>query len=292
MGDVRKREVDLVVLSDVHLGTYGSRSQELLNYLKTIRPRTLVLNGDIIDVWQFSKRYFPTAHMKVIKCIISMLAKGTEVYYVTGNHDELFRKFVGVEVGGLRIVNKVVLELHGKRAWIFHGDVFDVTMKHSRWLAKLGGKGYDLLIQLNTLVNWVSERTGGGRISMSRKIKNSVKSAVKYINDFEGTAAAIAMDNHYDQVICGHIHQPAMRRIQDGTGRSVVYLNSGDWIENLTALEYHDAHWQLYRYAEDPIAQGLDPGTYEDEDALHKAGSPSKALFAELVTELTMNTST
>ncbi len=283
----RKRDVEVVVISDVHLGTYGCRAQELLNYLRTVRPRTLVLNGDIIDIWQFSKHYFPPAHMKVIKCITSLLAKGTQVYYVTGNHDEMFRKFTGFELGGFQLVNKVVLELHGQRAWFFHGDVFDVTMKHSRWLAKLGGKGYDLLIMINTLFNWVSRHLGGGRISLSRKIKNSVKSAVKHINDFEGTAAGIALDNNYDQVICGHIHQPAMRQVHDKQGRSVLYLNSGDWVENLTALEYHDAQWRIYHYADDLVAQGNKEGG-EDEHELTKADHSPHKLFTALVAELSV----
>lgn len=273
------------MISDVHLGTYGCRAKELLSYLKSVRPRTLVLNGDIIDIWQFNKRYFPGSHMKVIKYITSLLAKGTTVYYVTGNHDELFRKFAGFELGGLKVVNKVVLELHGQQAWIFHGDVFDVTMKNARWLAKLGGKGYDLLIMINTLCNWVSKSMGGGRISLSRKIKNGVKGAVKHINDFEGTAAAIALDNHYDQVICGHIHQPAMHRVSDKSGRSVLYLNSGDWVENLTALEYHDAQWRIYRYADDVHAQRAEQTGQEEEPGLATAGHNSSELFAAMLSE-------
>jgi UDP-2,3-diacylglucosamine pyrophosphatase LpxH len=125
------REVELVVISDVHLGTYGSRAEELNAYLKTIKPKTLILNGDIIDIWQFSKRYFPLSHLKVIKRITSLVSEGVEVYYITGNHDEMLRKFKGFKVGSFEIVNKVILDLNGKKTWFFHGDVFDVTMKHS-----------------------------------------------------------------------------------------------------------------------------------------------------------------
>ena len=116
----KKREVDVVVVSDVHLGTYGSHAAELVRYLKTIKPKILVLNGDIIDIWQFSKRYFPKPHMQVIKRITKLLGKSTKVYYVTGNHDEMLRKFVGFRIGSLQIVNKVILNLDGKKAWIFH----------------------------------------------------------------------------------------------------------------------------------------------------------------------------
>lgn len=253
----KKRRVDVAIISDVHLGTYGCQAEELLRYLKSIKPDKLILNGDIIDIWQFSKRYWPTSHMMIVKHITSLLAKGTEVIYITGNHDELLRKFVGFDMGNFRIENKVVLELDDKKTWVFHGDVFDVTMKHSKWLAKLGAVGYDSLILLNTLANFVSKKFGRGKISLSKKIKDSVKSAVKFIDDFEETAADIAIQNGYDYVACGHIHQPQKRTITNAKG-SVNYLNSGDWIENLTALEYTDGEWQLYHYLEDEVARGVE----------------------------------
>ena len=282
-----KRKVDVVVVSDIHLGTYGSRAKELLNYLKTIEPKTLILNGDIIDIWQFKKSYFPKPHMKVIKYITSLVTKGTEVYYITGNHDEMLRKFVGFQIGNFQLVNKLVLELDGKKAWFFHGDVFDVTMQHSKWLAKLGGVGYDLLIMINTLVNWISEKIlGRGRISFSKKIKNSVKSAVKHINNFEETAADIAFLNEYDYVICGHIHQPQHRTIVNDKNQSVEYLNSGDWIENLTALEYHKKKWKIYHYQEDEIAKKLNPTDHDHENDLGKADLKNKDLFQQLMQEM------
>src|ERR1700749_4511064 len=190
----KKRKVKVVVLSDVHLGTYGSHATEMLRYLKSIKPDTLILNGDIIDIWQFSKRYWPKSHMQVIKHITKLLAKGTKVYYVTGNHDELLRKFVGFRLGKLKIVNKVLLNLDGKKAWIFHGDVFDVTMQYSKWLAKLGAVGYDTLILINSFCNWLLTAFGRPKMSFSQKIKGRFKEAVKFINEFEQTAADLAVD--------------------------------------------------------------------------------------------------
>jgi UDP-2,3-diacylglucosamine pyrophosphatase LpxH len=187
--------------------------------------------------------------MKVIQKIIKWVSQGVKVHYITGNHDELLRKFAGFKMGTLHIENKLILELDGKKTWIFHGDVFDVTMKHSKWLTKLGSHGYDLLIIINALCNWVSEKMGKGKISLSKNIKNSVKQAVKFINDFEVITAEIAIANGYDYVLCGHIHQPEMKTITTEKG-SVQYLNSGDWIENLTALEYADGAWSLYKYNE------------------------------------------
>jgi UDP-2,3-diacylglucosamine pyrophosphatase LpxH len=247
----KKREIDLLVISDVHLGTYGCRADELVAYLQTIQPKMVVLNGDIIDIWQFSKRYFPSSHMKVIKHLTSLVSEGIPVYYITGNHDEMLRKFKGFKVGSFEIVNKVILELDGKKTWFFHGDVFDVTMKHSKWLAKLGGKGYDLLILINTFVNWISVRLGGEKLSFSKRIKDNVKSAVKFINNFEETVVAIASEQDYKTVVCGHIHQPKIREIRSKNNKKVTYLNSGDWVENLTALEYTNREWKLFEYQRD-----------------------------------------
>ena len=247
---MKKRKVEVVVISDVHLGTYGCHAGELLSYLKSIQPEIIILNGDIIDIWQFNKRYWPEAHMQIIRCIMDFLTTGVQVYYVTGNHDEMLRKFVGFEMGSLKIVNKVVLDLDGKKTWIFHGDVFDITMQNSKWLAKLGAKGYDALILINRMFNYFSEKVGKGKLSLSKKIKNSVKGAVKFINDFEQIAAGIAISNGYHYVICGHIHQPEIRKIQCREGE-VIYMNSGDWIENLTSLEYYNGSWTQYYFFED-----------------------------------------
>ncbi|MEI8116955.1 MAG: UDP-2,3-diacylglucosamine diphosphatase [Flavobacteriia bacterium] len=244
----QKRDVELVVISDVHLGTYGARASELVSYLRSIQPRTLVLNGDIIDIWQFSKHYFPADHMQVLKEITSLLSKGTKVYYITGNHDEMLRKFKGFSMGNFEIQNKLILPLTTGTAWIFHGDVFDTTMKHSKWIAKLGGKGYDLLIMLNTVVNWFSEKMGRGRVSLSKKVKDSVKGVIKFVNNFEETAAEIAINNGYQFVVCGHIHHPQIKKMTNANGESVMYLNSGDWVENSTALEYDKEQWTLYKH--------------------------------------------
>jgi UDP-2,3-diacylglucosamine pyrophosphatase LpxH len=197
------------------------------------------------------------------------------VHYITGNHDEMLRKFKGFQLGNFKILNKLILTIDDKKAWIFHGDVFDVTMKHSKWLAKLGGKSYDMLIILNTFINWISKLFGYGKLSLSKKIKNSVKSAVKFINNFEETASDIAIDNKYDYVICGHIHQPEIREISNLKG-STTYLNSGDWIENLTALEYKNNKWSLYEYAKDEIARNTAQKLSKKElKALKKGDSPN-----------------
>lgn len=269
------------MISDVHLGTYGCRANELSRYLSTIDPAILVLNGDIIDIWQFSKKYWPAPHMQVIKQITSMLSRGVKVYYITGNHDEMLRRFEHFSVGDFHIVNKLVIHhTNNKRSWIFHGDVFDVTMQYSKWLAKLGAVGYDTLIYINSFINYISKKCGKGKISLSKKIKNSVKSAVKYINSFEDTAAGIAIEKGYDHVICGHIHQPCNREIKNSNG-SVNYLNSGDWIENLTALEYKDDQWNIYHYQQDQLVQELKDAFYMDEAAYLRTTELFKMMMAD-----------
>ena len=243
----KKRNVEVVVISDVHLGTYGCHAKELLSYLKSINPSIVILNGDIIDIWQFSKRYWPKSHMKVLKYIMGWISEGKEIHYITGNHDEMFRKFVDFNMGTFSIKNKVVLELDGKKAWFFHGDVFDISIKHTKWLAKLGAIGYDFLILINREVNTISHFFGKEKVSLSKKIKDSVKSAIKFINNFEETVTTIAIDNQFDYVVCGHIHQPNIKEVVNNKG-SVTYLNSGDWVENLTALEYNNKQWSIYKY--------------------------------------------
>jgi UDP-2,3-diacylglucosamine pyrophosphatase LpxH len=282
MDKIKKRKLDILVLSDVHLGTYGCHAKELLHYLKTIKPKTVILNGDIIDIWQFSKRYWPKSHMKVVKHLMGWMSKGVKIYYVTGNHDEMLRKFVGFKMGSLKIVNKVILELdNGKSAWFFHGDVFDVTMQHSKWLAKLGAVGYDTLIHINRLANFISEKIfKKGKLSLSKKIKNSVKSAVKFINNFEQTAADIGISNHYDYVVCGHIHQPEMREIENDNGR-IMYMNSCDWIENLTSMEYVNGNWKIYRFDDNEMLNMV-VNTPEEEEL------NNNQLFDNLVEEFNL----
>lgn len=266
MKELKRRKLDILVLSDVHLGTYGCHAKELLHYLKSVKPRVVILNGDIIDIWQFSKSYWPQSHMKVVKHLMGWMSKGVKIYYVTGNHDEMLRKFLGFKMGSFTIVNKVVLDLEdGKKAWFFHGDVFDVTMQHSKWLAKLGAAGYDGLILINRFANFILENVfRKGKLSFSKRIKNSVKGAVKFINNFEQTAADIGISNHYDYVVCGHIHQPEMREISNEHGKT-TYLNSGDWIENLTALEYVNKEWEIYKFDEREMAKVRYRASIDDE---------------------------
>ena len=275
--DAEKREVDILILSDIHLGTIGCKAKELFLYLNSISPKYIILNGDIIDIWQFRKSYFPNSHLRIIKYFTEMMAAKVPIKYISGNHDELLRKFNGTRLGSLTISNKLVLQINGEKLWLFHGDVFDVVMNYSKWLAKLGSKGYDLLIVINSIVNYFSVRFGKGRISLSKKIKSKVKTAVSYINSFEKTAIDIALYKGFDYVVCGHIHQPQITTIEKGN-RKVTYMNSGDWVENMSALEYTNKEWKIYRFSENVNEELTIPDSVLDLSA--------QSLFQEMLSEM------
>ena len=269
------RSIEILVISDIHLGTYGCQSKALLNYLKSVDPKIIILNGDIIDIWQFNKRYFPKSHMKIIKYFLNLIQDGKTIYYLTGNHDEMLRKFNGFELKNFKILNKKVINLNGHQAWFFHGDVFDLTMQYSKWLTRLGAIGYDALILINSALNFILSRLGRPRYSLSKKVKNSVKGAVKFINKFEETVVGIAFERKYKFVVCGHIHQPAIKK-HSIKNKNIIYLNSGDWVENLTSLEYHNKKWTIYQH---------DNNHYEEELVNDESDLSAKELFQGMLKE-------
>lgn len=247
---MERRALDVVVISDVHLGTYGCKAKELVAYLKSINPNILILNGDIIDGWQFSKRYFPPTHMAVIKEILNLMMRGTRVFYITGNHDEQLRKYTDFHLNNFTLTDKLVLEINNKMTWIFHGDVFDNTTKGSaRFLAKLGSNGYGTLILFNRFVNFILKSLGKERISISKKVMTGFNKAMTKINDFEQIVTELAIEQKFDVVICGHIHLPNQKIVETNVGK-VTYLNSGDWVEHLTSLEYNQLEWKVFTYNE------------------------------------------
>lgn len=245
---MQKRCVDVAVLSDVHLGTYGCHAREVVTYLKSISPQLLILNGDIIDIWQFSKHYFPSTHVAVVKEILNLMTSGTRVIYVTGNHDEMLRRYSDLQLGQFQLTDKLVIEIDNKMTWIFHGDVFDNTTKGgAKFLAKLGSNGYAVLLGFNRFINKLMKLIGREKVSLSEKVMQKVNESFIKIDDFETLVAELAIEKKYAYVICGHIHQPQKRVINNKNG-TVVYLNSGDWVDHLTALEYHDNDWHIYKY--------------------------------------------
>lgn len=278
-----KRELDISIISDVHLGTYGCHAKELLNYLKGIRTKVLVLNGDFIDMWQFKKSYFPKEHAQVIQRVMKMATNGTKVYYITGNHDDALRHYSDFSMGNIHLRDKLVLQLNGQKHWIFHGDVFDLFIQYSPFISKLGGQGYDWLIRLNRLINNIRLRLGKPRMSFAGKVKNRVKEAVKFVSDFEETAIKLAKEQGYDYVVCGHIHKPQMRKESE-----ICYMNSGDWVENLTSLEYAHGRWNLYEYDEMDFEVSNPKLTVKDDSLEDETSMSTEAIFASIMKEVNL----
>jgi UDP-2,3-diacylglucosamine pyrophosphatase LpxH len=244
-----RREVEVCVISDVHLGSYGCHAKELNKYISSIKPKKLILNGDIFDGYVFNKNYFPKEHIEFVRNVLRLLKGGTEVFYLVGNHDDFMRHFDEISMLNLHKLDKLVLNIDGKVCWFFHGDVFDISMRGNfgKALAKIGGRAYDWLIVVNRLLNQFLKLFGKKPYSLSKKIKDSVKTAVKFVGDFEEMSCEHAIKQGYDYVINGHIHCPKIMEYKNEDG-NVIYLNSGDWVENLTSLEYNNGEWKIYRY--------------------------------------------
>ena len=242
-----KRNLDILVISDLHLGTYGSEADEVLAYLNTINANKIVINGDFVDIMLFNKRFWPSSHMKVIKYFLDLISQGKEIYYVTGNHDELMRKFLNFKIQNFKIVNQIVLDTAKGKVWIFHGDVFDFSIQ-TQWLTKLAGFLYDYMIIFNSWINKkIMRPLGRKRLNFSKTIKSNVKTAVQYFANFEMKAAEVAQKNGYNYVVCGHIHTPKIESFNIN-GEEVIYMNSGDWLESLSSLEYADNKWSIYMH--------------------------------------------
>jgi UDP-2,3-diacylglucosamine pyrophosphatase LpxH len=240
--DIRK--LDIAVISDIHLATLASKAKPLLKYLKSIHPKTLVLNGDIIDSWRFSRNYFPKAHLKVIRQFVKMIEKGVHVVYITGNHDDVFRKFNNTRLGNFSIVNQLELTTGDQKTWIFHGDVFDHIIHNSPWLAKFGAAAYGLLTGFNKVLNVFIRLFGGQDMILYKSMKDRIIKEKKVLTNFERAIGMAALSKNIDVVICGHTHIPVDKIVPTEKG-SVRYINCGDWVEHFSAAEFHHGEWTL-----------------------------------------------
>lgn len=269
------RELEVSVISDLHLATHASQPKKVLKYLKSVQPKTLVLNGDIIDSWRFSRNYFPKAHLKVIRQLIKMMEKGVEIFYVTGNHDEFLRKFTDTQIGNLKIVNQLILELNGVKTWIFHGDIFDQIIHHTKWLAKLGAAGYGLLAIFSKMINRLFKPDREGEFIIYKRIKDRFIKDKPNLSRFEHSVARASFLQGYQTVICGHTHIPKEKEISIEE-KTIRYLNCGDWVENFTAVEYYEGNWHLHFY------NGAEDDWLADEPEILE----ERQLYQSLVKEL------
>ena len=241
------RKIDISVISDFHLATHASKARSLLKYLKSIQPQILVLNGDIVDSWRFSRNYFPKSHLKVIRQLLKMLEKGVRVVYITGNHDDVFRKFNNTRLGNFSIVNQYEMIVADQKIWIFHGDVFDHIIHHSPWLAKLGAAAYGFLTIFNKFINVFLKLFSGREMILYKSMKDRIAKRKKVLTNFEKAIANAAVNKNVDLVICGHTHIPVDKQIETDKG-SVRYINCGDWVEHFSAAECANGDWSLNYY--------------------------------------------
>ncbi|MEI6106801.1 MAG: UDP-2,3-diacylglucosamine diphosphatase [Opitutae bacterium] len=239
-------QVRTVIVSDIHLGTPHSKVEEVTHFLKHVRCERLILNGDIIDGWRLRRGgVWTKAHTRFIRRVLTMIQKrDTEVIYLRGNHDDFLGRLLPLQFDHLQLVEDCILETAQGRYLVLHGDVFDGVIKNMVFLAHLGDAGYALLLRLNRFYNWFRALRGKEYFSLSQAIKAKVKQAVSFIGKFEDQIANLARDRGCRGVICGHIHTPADKMIGD-----IHYLNSGDWVESMTAIvEHHDGRFELITY--------------------------------------------
>ena len=229
-----------IFLSDIHLGMKHCQAEKLLDFLKSTEAERYYLVGDIIDGWCMRKKvYWPQTHNNVIQYFLKK-SKKVPVVYVTGNHDEFLREYSGTVMGNIQLVDHFIhIGENGSRYLVIHGDQYDVVTTNMRWLAMLGGWAYDILIELNSKVQWFYSG-----FSLSKWSKSKVKQAVQYIGDYETVIADVAKRKDYDGVICGHIHSACIRSYNH-----ITYMNCGDWVESCTAVVEHlDGTFEVIHY--------------------------------------------
>ena len=239
-----------IFISDIHLGTRFSKAKVLLNFFKHNESEQLILVVDIIYGWAIKRKLiWPQEHSDVIQKILKKAKKGTKVTFITGNHDDFLRPFVPLILGdSVSIANELeYIAINKKKYYITHGDFFDSITMTKKWLAILGDYGYDLLLHLNVVLNFLRKRIGIKKYwSLSKYVKDNVKSSVSFISDFEAVLSTHAKNKGYDGIICGHIHKAEIRDIED-----IEYLNCGDWVESCTAIvETYEGEFKIINWLE------------------------------------------
>jgi len=278
---VKKTRYKTIVLSDLHLGTSTSRAKEVVKFLKAHTCEKLILNGDIIDGWQLRRSgAWKKKHTKFFRLVLKRAAKGTEVIYIRGNHDDFLDEIVPFSLGNFSIRRDYLLQSGAKRYYVVHGDLFDTVTTKLKWIAKLGDVSYTFLLWLNRHYNTWREKRGLPYYSLSQVIKAKVKEAVSFIDDFENQLSSVAHTRKCHGVICGHIHTPADKMIGN-----IHYLNSGDWVESMTALvETAEGEWRIIYYAdwikEREALKRTEQSTNETESFSDQQNFISKTAFA------------
>lgn len=253
---MRKRNIEVVVISNVHLGSEDCHADELLSYLNSIKPKQVILNGDFIDTDMLRNGHLPSTHLRVLKKIIGLMSTGTLVSYTIGQNDLFIRKFAPFTLEKFRLRNHMTLDLDGKMAWFLNRDLFDISPVIVRWLAGSGSLGFGLLLKLSTFYSCLRRFF---RKANKKPHKVAIDS-VSQVQQIEKALADLAIEQAVDYVICGHLRAPKKELLATGHG-SCTLLSAGDWIKSLTALEYSFKRWKIYHYSEDKL-----PAFYADED--------------------------
>ena len=245
-----------IVLSDIHLGSKWSKTKEVTRFLKENMCDTLILCGDIIDGWNLmrgKKVKWKKSHTKFIKLLLD-LQHDTEIIYIKGNHDDFLDRILPMTFQNIHVVKDYLYTSGDKRFYVIHGDIFDSVTSHLSWLSKIGDVGYSLLLWMNKYYNNRRKKRGLPYYSISREIKKKMKASVSYISDYEKHIVDIAKQKKCDGVICGHIHHPEKRYYDD-----VLYMNSGDWVESLSALtETYDGNWEVVYYRQGSLSKNTE----------------------------------
>ncbi len=241
---IEPKKFKTVVVSDVHLGSKWSSAMEATQFIRENSCEKLILCGDIIDGWAImrgAKERWKRKHTSFIKAVLDS-SIDTEVIYIKGNHDDFLDRIVPLEFGNISIsIDYTLLGANGKRYFVLHGDLFDNVTNSARWLSKLGDIGYSTLLMLNRFYNFIRVKRGLPNVSFASAIKHKVKNSVSQISNFEENLADLARSKRCQGVICGHIHHPEIKDIG-----GIEYLNSGDWVESLSALtEDFEGNWSL-----------------------------------------------
>jgi UDP-2,3-diacylglucosamine pyrophosphatase LpxH len=275
-----KLHVRTAILSDVHLGTPHAKADEATHFLKHVRCERLILNGDIIDGWRLRRGgHWSKAHTRFVRRVLTLVQKkDTEVVYLRGNHDDFLARLLPMQFERIELREDLVLDTPRGRYLVLHGDVFDGVIKNMVFLAHLGDAGYALLLRLNRTYNLWRQFRGKEYFSLSKAIKARVKQAVSFVGKFEEQVAALARSRGCVGVICGHIHTPA-----DKTVDGIHYLNSGDWVESLSAIVEHlDGRFELVPFEDFVRRYPLRRDQTEAEEAETEAvpAPPPSALAA------------
>lgn len=257
----KKTKYRSIFISDIHLGSRGSKAAALNKFLKGHTSEYLYLVGDIVDFWALRRKvFFPQSHVNVVRRILKR-ANSSKVFYIVGNHDEQLRQFLPMAFGDIQFVNEMTHQTaDGRRFLVIHGDQYDQVMLYAKWLAFLGDIGYSLLMRANGAVNRFRRWFGMGYWSLSAYAKRKVKVAVNFIGQFEDAVAHDVRQRGLDGVICGHIHHAEIKPLTD----TFAYMNCGDWVESCSVLvEHFDGRIELLRF---PIADFVDERADHAED--------------------------